>query len=174
MKIVPRLQCETFNICWQPIINMESNILRHQLISKERTIENNFLAFARTVYMNLQTLRHKMLKYIVFWLQKYRLQCCGYHPESILKFYLFKFYKCNCSALEYNIDYCNVAHFVECCIAQSLTALVLNCILSDVLYWCEVSQCICSTGIDFINFQMKGFHFLIRVLECTSFCLLSR
>jgi hypothetical protein len=47
---------------------MESNILRHQLISKERTIENNFLAFARTVYMNLQTLRHKMLKYIVFWL----------------------------------------------------------------------------------------------------------
>lgn len=50
---------------------MESNILRHQLISTEGTIENSFLVFARTVYMNLQSSEYKMLKYIVFSLEKY-------------------------------------------------------------------------------------------------------
>jgi hypothetical protein len=50
---------------------MESNILRHQLISTEGTIEYSFLVLARTVYMNLKSLKRKMLKYIVFSLEKY-------------------------------------------------------------------------------------------------------
>jgi hypothetical protein len=75
---------------------------------------------------------HKILKYIVFRLEKYWLQHCKYRLESILKFYLCKFDKYKCSVLEYKIRLLQRRAFCRKLPFRVSTAHALNCFYSDV------------------------------------------